>query len=58
MGRNALHIAASRGHLELVKYLVPIFGEKKFAKDNFGHTCLSLAIAQQKEDVVDFLQEG
>ena len=59
MGGNVLHNAASCGHLELVKYLIPKLGEKKFAVDNFGHTCLSLAILQQKEDVVEYLlQEG
>ena len=45
--------------LELVKFLIPLLGEKKFAVDNFGDTCLTLAIKQQKEDVVEYLlQEG
>ena len=56
---NALHIAAASGHLELVKYLISILGEKKFDVDNLGRTCLSVAIQQQKEDVVEYLlQEG
>ena len=56
---NALHLAANHGHLELVKFLIPKLGEKKFAVGNFGDTCLTLAIEQQKEDVVDYLlQEG
>ena len=42
-----------------MKFLIPKLGEKKFAVDNFGHTCLSLAIKQQKKDVVEYLiQEG
>ena len=58
-GRNALHLAAYHGHLDVVKFLIPILGEKKFAVDNFGHTCLTLATKQQKEDVVEYLiQEG
>ena len=56
---NALHMAASFGHLELVKFLIPILGEKKFAVCHSGDTCLTLAIQQQKEDVVKYLiQEG
>ena len=56
---NALHLAAYSGQLELVKYLIPILGEKKFDVDNLGHTCLTLAIQQQKEDVVEYLlKEG
>ena len=56
---NALHLAAYFGHLELVKFLIPILGEKKFALTLHGDTCLNLAIAQQKDDVVEYLlQEG
>ena len=59
IGLNALHLAAECGHLELVKFLIPILGEKKFAVTHGGHTCLTLAIKQQKEDVVKYLlQEG
>ena len=45
------------GHLELVKYLLPKFGSRKFDVDNNGDTCLTLAIQQQKQDVVDYLLE-
>ena len=52
-------MAAYHGHLELVKFLIPILGEKKFAMGHRGDTCLALAIQQQKEDVMDYLlQEG
>jgi len=58
-GWNTLHFAAYFGHLELVKYLLPILGEKKFAVTHGGDTCLTLAIKQQKEEVVEYLiQEG
>ena len=39
----------------MVKYLLPILGEKKFGVDISGHTCLTLAIEQQKEDIVEYL---
>ena len=58
-GRNALHIAAFNGHLEVVKYLIPKFGQRKFDKDNAGKTCLDRAFEKQKHNVVNFLsQEG
>ena len=41
----------------MVKYLIPKFGRRKFDVDNYGHTCLTLAILQQKQDVVDYLLE-
>ena len=42
-GVNALHIAAFNGHLDVVKYLIPRFGQHRFDKDNAGRTCLDLA---------------
>ena len=50
-------MAAFEGHLELVKYLLPRFGRKKFDVVNNGDTCLTIAIRQQKQDVVDYLRE-
>ena len=38
-GVNALHLAAAKGHLDVVKYLVPRFGQHTFEKDNAGKTC-------------------
>ena len=59
VGRNALHIASANGHLELVKYLLPKFGQKKFDLDDNRYTCLTLAIEEKELDVVDYLfQEG
>ena len=40
-----------------MKYLLPKFGQKKFDVDNYGNTCVNLAIQQQKQDVVDYLLE-
>ena len=50
-------MAAYNGQLEMVKYLLPKFGQKKFDVDNDGRTCLTLAIQEQKQDVVDYLLE-
>ena len=50
-------MAAFMGHLEMVKYLLPKFGQKKFDVTNNGHTCLTLAIREQKQDVEDYLLE-
>ena len=54
-GATVLHIAAANGHLEMVKYLIPKFGQRRFDKNNTGETCLDLAIAEQKHNVVDYL---
>ena len=43
----------------MVKYLLPLFGEKKFKQDNDGRTCLDLAINATGSEVVAYLlQEG
>ena len=43
----------------MVKYLLPLFGEKKFKQDNDGCTCLDLAINAKRGEVVGYLlQEG
>ena len=42
-----------------IKYLLPLFGEKKFKQDNDGCTCLDLARNAKRGEVVDYLlQEG
>lgn len=53
-GRTALHIAASEGHLNIVKYLVN-HGSDVDIKDSRGNTALDDAIRENKQDVVDFL---
>ena len=42
-GWNALHLAASGGHLDIVKYLIPKFADRRFESTNSGNTCLHLA---------------
>ena len=37
---NSLHFAAIGGHLEIVKCLMPKFGDSKFDVDNLVQRCL------------------
>ena len=46
-GRTALHIAASEGHLNIVKYLVN-HGSDVDIKDSRGNTALDDAIRENK----------
>lgn len=57
---NALHFAAIGGHLEVVKYLVPKFGNNKFDLDSHAQTCLHKAVMKGHPKVVRYLieQEG
>ena len=41
---NALHLAAIGGHLEVVKYLMPKFGDSRFDLDNDAQSCLHKAV--------------
>ena len=54
---NALHLAACGGHVEIVKYLIPKFGDRKFDRDNDGNTCLHLAAQEGHLAVVKYLVE-
>ena len=56
-GSNALHLAAGGGHGEIVKYLVPKFGDRKFDLDNAGNTCLHHAAREGHLAVVKYLIE-
>ena len=56
-GHNALHLAARHGHLEVVKYLLPIFGDRRFSVTRSGKTCLSLARRKGHQEVVRYLLE-
>ena len=56
-GRNALHLAARHGHLEVVQYLLPIFGDKRFSVTRSGETCMSLARRKGHQEVVRYLLE-
>ena len=54
---NALHLAAIGGHLEIVKYLMPKFGESKFDLDNLAQSCLHKAVREGHPKVVRYLIE-
>ena len=56
-GSNALHLATFSGHVEIVKYLIPKFGDRKFDLTNFGNTCLHCAAQEGHLAVVKYLIE-
>ena len=56
-GSNALHLAAYGGHVEIVKYLIPKFGDRKFDLNNAGDTCLHYAAREGHLAVVKYLIE-
>jgi len=51
-GRTALHIAASKGNLDLVKLLIQ-FGANKTAKDNLGMTPYDFAANSDIRQAMD-----
>ena len=40
---NAMHCAAQGGHIEVIKFLLPLFGERVHEKTNDSSTMLHLA---------------
>ena len=54
---NALHLAAYGGHVEIVKYLIPKFGDRRFDLTNAGNTCLHYAAQEGHLAVVKYLVE-
>ena len=54
---NALHLAAFGGHVEIVKYLIPKFGDRQFDLTNTGNTCLHYAAQEGHLAVVKYLIE-
>ena len=40
---NAMHCAAHGGHIEVIKYLLPLFGERVHEKTNDSFTMLHFA---------------
>ena len=52
---NALYLAAFGGHVEIVKYLIPKFRDRKFDLDTVGGTCLHNAAKQGHLAVVKYL---
>ena len=56
-GSNALHLAAYGGHVEIVKYFIPKFGDRRFDLTNAGNTCLHHAAQEGHLAVVKYLVE-
>ena len=54
---NVLHLAACGGHVEIVKYLIPKFGDRKFDLNYAGNTCLHWAAQEGHLAVVKYLVE-
>ena len=54
---NTLHLAACGGHVEIVKYLIPKFGDREFDLDNAGDNCLHWAAREGHLAVVKYLIE-
>ena len=54
---NALHLAACGGHVDIVKYLIPKFGDRRIDLDNPGNTCLHYAAQEGHLAVVKYLIE-
>ena len=54
---NALHLAAFGSDVEIVKYLIPKFGDRKFDLDNDGSTCLHWAAQEGHLVMVKYLIE-
>ena len=52
---TALHLAAREGHLNMVKFLVPWFGDRVYEKNFFRQTCRDLAEAEGHRHVVEYL---
>ena len=54
---NVLHLAAYGGHVEIVKYLIPKFGDRRLDLTDAGDTCLHYAALEGQLAVVKYLTE-
>ena len=56
--RSALHLAAYRGHLPVLQYLCPMFGDRVLDKDGNDESCLDIARRLRRESIADFLTQN
>ena len=52
-----MHLAAGRGHIEVIKFLLPLFGERVHEKDNHSYTMLHWAVRYGHCQVARYLIE-
>ena len=52
-----MHIAAGSGHLEVIKFLSPMFGARVHEKDSYGYTVLHFAARGGYCEVARYLIE-
>ena len=52
---TALHLAAHGGHLNMVKFLVPLFGVRVHEKNINRRTCRGIAKRKGYQHVVEYL---
>ncbi|XP_065147928.1 glutaminase liver isoform, mitochondrial [Paramisgurnus dabryanus] len=56
-GRSALHIAASEGHLDIIKFLVENAGANCRLKDRWGNTALEEAMRCNRDPAIQLLRK-
>ena len=54
---NAMHLAAVGGHIEVIKFLLPLFGERVHEKTNDSYTMLHCAAQKGHCQVARYLIE-
>ena len=56
-GQTCLHVASSRHHVEVGKYLFGLKKELVDVVDNYGGTCLDVALREGHLNVVSYLAD-
>ena len=56
--QNALHLAAYRGHLPVLQYLCPMFGDRVRERDENNESCLDIARRLGRDSIAKFLTQN